>query len=182
MYHLIAPKPMSLCCSSCSGGFICERGKWGREWGAGRRNLPDLIHNLNSRGKISGSAQGDRIALRLPGGGLTIKPDSVGGRGRGEPHISDQRHNRALCQLGDTVDDRSESSIIRACVWGSSVAFMLGGKSGTRARRPAKDTGQWPDPRTLEAARPGDGSSRSGFRSLGGEEGGELWWCAAALK
>lgn len=47
--------------------------------GAGRRNLQDLIYNLNSRGKIFGSDQGDPTAPCHPGGGLTIKPDSVGG-------------------------------------------------------------------------------------------------------
>lgn len=42
---------------------------------------------------------------------------------------------------------------------------MSGGEGGTRARRPAKDVGQWPSPRTRDAARPGDGSSSNGSGS-----------------
>ena len=52
---------------------------------------------------------------------------------------------------------------------------MRGGEGGTRAGRPAKDVGQWPSPRTRDAARPEDGSS-------GDEEGCALERCAAALK
>lgn len=52
---------------------------------------------------------------------------------------------------------------------------MRGGEGGTRAGRTAEAVGQWPSPRTRDAARPGDGSS-------GDEEGCALERCAAALK
>lgn len=52
---------------------------------------------------------------------------------------------------------------------------MRGGEGGTRAGSTAKAVGQWPSPRTRDAARPGDGSS-------GDEEGCALERGAAALK
>ena len=162
IHHLIAPKPISLCCSSCSFSFIYEKRKWGRDGvgGVGWREEESSGPYLQSKESWQDlrSDQGDRTARCLPGGGLTIKPDWVQGKTpyqRLEPRsgfVPIRRH----CKLS-----------IRIVFYQSvRLAFMRGGEGGTRARRPENDMGQWPSPKTPDAARSEDGSSSSGSRRL----------------